>query len=594
MPSVTPANRKTPETIRAHWLLTVLFLALCAGCSRDREAPSPQLQYFVAAWQGGTMTLGEWLHNFRELQNPDQIDSQNMHDSILQLCHEWVAEKILAERARENGMHRDPAMVEQLADFREERMVNLFLRENIDEQITIKRNSLKDFYDQNQDRFRTPATYSYYRIFFSNDKNGIEDAKKRAEECWRMIEKGANFHDMLAEYSDTREDKKYLEYGPFKAGEMPSEIEQVILKTPLRRHSDVVATPGGYMILYPEKKTDAIQQPFSNVEPTIYQELFQKEQKEKTDLLFKKLSEKYQVVTHKELFDAAEVKPESILLEIKPAGATYSWGDFSQFADAQKAVSRAEKESALEVYGRQKLLLHHVRQIKFAETDYFRKRFRPVETRILSDFYMQQMVDAKIDLSEEEILAYYEEHPDEFRRPARVEAWHLAKKIRTPVNASEKDRATEEQKVLGQLLEIRHRVAEQGESFLTWANRFTDYEDGGYLGWQSMLALPPEWISVVATLEEGEISMPIRVKDTFELVLRGGLEEPGVMKFEVARDKVVERAREKKIAKTRREYLEALLGDVAVSYDVKPAMDVTVRLLDRLKRPPQYWLDPYQ
>ncbi|MBW7938650.1 MAG: hypothetical protein H3C63_07565 [Candidatus Omnitrophica bacterium] len=88
--------------------------------------------------------------------------------------------------------------------------------------------------------------------------------------------------------------------------------------------------------------------------------------------------------------------------------------------------------------------------------------------------------------------------------------------------------------------------------------------------------------------------MPIRVKDTFELVLRGGLEEPGVMKFEVARDKVVERAREKKIAKTRREYLEALLGDVAVSYDVKPAMDVTVRLLDRLKRPPQYWLDPYQ
>lgn len=296
----------------------------------------------------------------------------------------------------------------------------------------------------------------------------------------------------------------------------------------------------------------------------------------------------------RESFDSAEVKPDAILLEINPGGVVHSWGEFQAFTEARKQNTLKEKEDTLELFTRRKLLLNHAKQIKYEDLDYFRKRFRPVESRVLSDFFMELMVDSKVSLTEEEIQKYYDQNSEEFRRPSRIEAWHLAKKIRYPVNASEKDQAAEEQKIYSWLLQIRNRIAEQGESFVTWAFKFSDYEDGGYMGLQPMLALPPQWISVVATLEEGEISMPIRIRDTFELVLRGGMEEAGVLKLEAARDKVTAKAKEKKIAEARRIYIESLLAEVGVTYNIQPAVDLIVRLLDREKRPPQYWLDPYQ
>ncbi len=590
----SPSRKFWRETfVSALLLLTPLLLSL--GCTpRERDAPSPQLQTVVAAWDGGKLTLGEWLHSFRELESPDSFDSQKLGDSVLQLCHEWVSEKVLTERAKEAGMHQDPKMVEKLGGLREDRLITLFLREMVDEHIVVKKADLKTFYEENQDRFKSPATYSYYRIFFSNQKDGKEEAKRRAQECWSMIDKGANFHEMLAQFSDTPEPEKNQIHGPFSAGELPTEIEKVMLDTPLRHQSAVLERSGGYVILYPETKTEPVVRDYNSVEKVLYEELFTKEQTTRVEALLKELQGKYQVTLHKELFDEAEVKPDALLLEINPGGVLHTWGEFQNFAKARQETGSKEKEDPLELFARRMLLLNHTKQIKFADTEYFRKRFRPLEARVLSDFFIESMVDSKVSLTEEEIQEYYEKNPDEFRRPARIETWHLTKKLRFPVNASEKDRTTEEQKVFSWLMQIRQRIAEQGESFVTWASRFTDYEDGGYLGWQSMLAMPPQWISVVATLEEGEISMPIRIKDTFELVLRGGIEDAGVLKFDVAHDKVKEQAKRKKVAEARRQYLESLLLEIGVNYNVQPAVDLVVRLLDRTNHPPQYWLDPYQ
>ncbi len=579
-------------------LALAVALGVFTGCARTspdtEERPSPQLQGVAATWSGGQLTLGEFLHAFRELQNPDAVDTTRVAEIVSQLFHEWVAEKILAERAQEAGMHQDPRALDELAALREDRSIAFFVRKQIDEAIRIKRRDIQQFYDEHQERFLSPGTYTYFRIFFSNQVHGVERAKQRAEECWRMLENGANFHDLVPEFSDTREEKRDTEYGPFKAGENSPVIEQVILETPVRRFSKVVELPDGFMIFYPETKTESVPRSLSAVEKEISRELFTEQQKAKVEGLMRDLAARYQGVTHKELFDAAEVKSGEVLLEIRPEGARFTWGEFEEFAESQSASNRSEKEAALELFTRRKLLLHHIKKNKFETTDYFRRRFRPLESRVLSDYYLRATVDPEADPTEEEMLKYYDENPDEFRRPEKIEAWHIAKKIPYPVDASEKDRATAESRVYGTLLEVRRRVGELGESFKTWADRFTDYGDHGYLGFQPVLALPPEWISVVATLEEGEVSRPIRVKDTFELVMRGKKEEGGVLKFEVAKQQVRERAKESKVRNLRTGHVEKVLAEVGTQYDIHAAAQMVVKLLDRATRPPEYWLDPYQ
>jgi parvulin-like peptidyl-prolyl isomerase len=576
----------------------VLFLmagvGLLAGCSRDRERPSPQLQTPVVSYQGGQMSLGDWLHSFRELSGPDQINDRKLDETILQLTHEWVAEKVLAERARTAGLDRDPKMVDKIAQVKDTALLTLYIRNHVDEEIVIRRKDLKQNFDENQDKYQSPSTYTYYRIYFSNEKGGKDGAKQRAEECWTHIDRGANFHEMLDEYSDTRPEKKHILYGPFKAGELPADIEQVILQTPLHRHSPVVELPDGYMIIYPEAKTDPVVRPFSLVEAQIYREVFGKQQSALVEDLMNELTYQYRVVTHKDLFDKAEVSPQETVLEINPGNAVYSWDEFMAFANERKAKDRAARETELETFARRKLVLHHAKQNRFDETDYFRRRYLPLVSRILSDYFLETNIDAEAEPSEADMEKYYDDNPGDFRRQARIEAWHLARKIRYPMDASEKERVSEEQKVLGQLFEIRKRIAEQGESFVIWADRFTEYEDRGYLGWVPILAMPPEWTAEVAKLEEGEISQPIRVKDTFELVLRGGIEEPGTFKYEAVKDKVRERAKQKKIAELRQGFIEHLLTEIKAEYQLGPVRDMVIRLRDRAKHPPQYWLDPYQ
>jgi parvulin-like peptidyl-prolyl isomerase len=576
------------------WLIVALLSACLAGCGKNRDLPSVELQTVVATYKGGQITLGEWLHYFRELRHPEELDEHRLDENLYQIDNECVSEKVLADRAREAGLHKDPKMIEQLSKVREESLLNFYSRRNVDEAIVIKRAELKQFYDENQDRFQSPSTYSYYRIFFSNQMRGKEEAEKRAKDCWTQLERGANFNDLVGEYSDTSLEKRDKPNGPFKAGEQPAEIEQVILETPIHRHSPVVELPNGYMIFYPDSKTESVARPYAAVEKQIYKDLFAKKQSALAEDLMRQLSLKYKVTTHKELFDKGDVKAEDTVLEINPGGVVYPWSEFSAFAAGRNAQSRSDREAALELFARRKMLLLHAHQTKFAETEYYRKRIRPLENRILSDFFMQTEVDYQIEPTEDELKDYYRDNSEEFRRPERLEAWHLAKKIRYSMNASEKERVDEEQKILGWLLAIRKRIAEQGESFVTWADRFTDYEDKGYLGWVPVMAMPPEWSSVVARLEEGEISQPIKIKDTYELVLKGGREEGGVIVYESARDQVVKRAKEKKIAVARRVYLEKILADLSVTYNGSAIKDLAVRLLDRSKRPPQYWLDPYQ
>lgn len=570
------------------------FALLMQGCSKETDLPSPELQRKVAGWHGGEMSLGDWLHTFRELHSPDEVSTLTLTDNLFQLTHEAVSERLLTERAREGGMHRDPKMVDRLNDLKDDRLVVLYLRQNVDEKVIISRDDLRRHYEENQDQYLSPATYSYYRIYVSKEKYGKEEAEQRAKKAWTMLDQGANYFEVLEEYSDTRAERKNLLYGPFKAGEYASEIEKVILDTPVRRHSPVVELPDGYAILFPESKTEAIPRAYENVEKDIYQALYSRNQADRAEQLLRELDEKYDVKTNMELFDAASVNEEDILVEINPGGTIVTWGEFRQFATSRGAVSREELRTSLEQLARRMLVLTEARQVKFDETEYFRKRYRPHEMRILSDYFLQLTVDPSAEPTEEEAKKYYEDNRDSFRRPAEIEAWHLTRKLRYPMDATDRDRVVEEGKVIGQLLDIRNMIADQGDSFITWASRFTEYEDNGYLGWVPMLAMPPEWISVVASLEEGEISYPIRVSDTFELVMRGAIREPGVETFETAREKVIARTREAKLSELRAKYLEDLLAQVEVTYDIAPIQDLVARLLDRSKRPPQYWMDPYK
>ena len=600
---IIPSSRKSLSSrLRGAGSIPEVFLVLTIsivllsviGCSKKDLPPSPQLQAVVAQWQGGRLTLGECLHLFRELHEMEDLKTAGSEPQLKQLINEWVAEKILYERAKENGLDRDPKYLDKIRPIKENWLVKLLVRQNVDEKIVIKRKDMERYYEEHQEQFMSPAAYSYYRIFFSNEVHGKETAEARAKECWGALDKGANFHDLVDDFSDTPTGRRYLLYGPFRAGENAAEIEEVIMQTEVHRHSPVVILPNGYMILYPESKSEAVVKPFESARQTIVQDLFDQRRAALLGDYLKEIGGQYKVEPKRDVFDKTAVDDDETVLVINPGGTYCTWGEFQKFAKNRKAESESEAESVFEEFAKQMLLLHHAKHSGFEKGTYFHSRFRTAEIRVLSDYLLELTVDPEVEPTDEEVEAFYEQNHAAFRRPARMEAWHLVRTIPIPVNASDLDRINANQQTLNQVLQVRQFIAEEGGSFITMADRFTEYDDGGYLGFVPLMAMPPEWVSVVATLEEGEISQPIKVKDTYELVLRGRYEEPGITKLSNVRELAYEKTREKMVGEARAAVLDRILIDMRVQMDIRPLSDLMARLAERANQPPRYWLDPYR
>jgi parvulin-like peptidyl-prolyl isomerase len=577
-------------------LAVVATVVLIGGCAKktEEEGPSSQLLTVVAQWKGGQMTLGECLHFFRELHSMDEIDPRKLDESLRQLVNEWVAERVLWERAKEDGLDRDPRYLDKIRPLKEEWLVRLMVRKEVEEPIVLDQNALKNYYEENKEEFMIPAQYSYYRIFFSSEIHGEEKAEERAKNAWGSMDKGANFNDILEEYSDTRSEKKYLEYGPFRAGENPAEIEEVIAQTPIGGYSPVVKLPNGFMIISPVRKDEAVVKPFESVRRTIATEFYEEKREEGLESFLQNLADRYQLTPNRDLLKEDSPAPDAVILRIEPGAGAYTWRQFQEYLANSGMQARSDWEKGLEEFAKRMLMLHHARESRFEETQYFRTRFRPVEVRVLSDYLLQRTIDEEIEVTNEEVRAYYEAHPTQFERPARMEIWHIVRNITYPENASEREKIDAGYEVENQLRQIRALIATQGHNFVTYANRFTESNDGGYMGYVTLAAMKPEWVRVAAYLDEGEISDPFRFGDTFEMLMRGGYEAAGVFKYEEIRDKVELAAKEEKRTQERVAEIDRLLTEIGMIFDSRPLADLIGRLAEDLRQPPSYWRDPYR
>jgi len=144
---------------------------------------------------------------------------------------------------------------------------------------------------------------------------------------------------------------------------------------------------------------------------------------------------------------------------------------------------------------------------------------RDMRTNLTLQRYFEEVVNLNSPITDEEVQAYYDDHPEEFGPQGEAHARHIL--IRTSPEMSEMDLAEARQKAE----EARER-AQGGEDFSALALEFsedpTNSQTGGDLGWFRRGDMVAPFDSAAFALEAGEVSDVITTSFGYHVILKEG------------------------------------------------------------------------
>ena len=227
------------------------------------------------------------------------------------------------------------------------------------------------------------------------------------------------------------------------------------------------------------------------------------------------------------------------------------WGEL---AEATRA--RYEKEGGkrlfLDELITRELLMQEARKLGLDQNDAIRERAQRYREQLILDELLKDRIKAKVELSKEELDAFYEKHTHELLTPLKVQVWQML----LPNVSAAKD--------------LEHQV-NQGGDFAKFAQRYSidgkSKANGGDLGPYRNGLVIPEVDAVVHSLKPDLISAPIKTDAGYYLVKITALDKE-IIQADVA---VRERLRQELLNEKRRKRFDGVIADIRAKAIVRLA-----------------------
>jgi peptidyl-prolyl cis-trans isomerase C len=229
----------------------------------------------------------------------------------------------------------------------------------------------------------------------------------------------------------------------------------------------------------------------------------------------------------------------------RPITQTDFESEWAELADATRA--RYEKQGGKSAFLRDvidhELLMQEARKQGLDRNDHIRERARRYKEKLMLDELLKDRIKTKIELTKEELEAYYEKHAGELLTSQKIRVAQMllanypaAKDLETQVN--------------------------RGGDFGKFAQRYSldtkTKAKGGDLGPYRKGLVVPEVDAAIQTLRPGMVSAPIKTEAGYYLVMVTAL-EPEIIQTDLARR---ERLRQELLNEKRKKHFDDVIADI--------------------------------
>jgi len=187
-----------------------------------------------------------------------------------------------------------------------------------------------------------------------------------------------------------------------------------------------------------------------------------------------------------------------------------------------------------------------------------------IRNGLLTQEVMRKEVGSRINIGNEEVKKYYDEHPQEFTRPEQVEL--------SEIFLSTEGKSPEEIEAVQKKAEDLHNRVVKGDEFSEIAKRYSEgstaKDQSGDLGTYQRGQLSPQLEAVVFKMEKGQITDVTQTKTGFEILKVDNHYQSGLQPLDKVETEIMNRLYMQKMQPTMREYLAQLRQESYVM--VKP------------------------
>ncbi|MBI3950931.1 MAG: peptidylprolyl isomerase [Acidobacteria bacterium] len=195
--------------------------------------------------------------------NPRFRAAQGLDERLKQQLAEI---RILSERARQEGLDKDPGLALQLKYFPEAVLREAFLQD-LQSKSQVTDEEIREFYEKHQSEFdQVRARHILFSTRPAQNATGDsaskapdrEAVRRRAEEVSQRVKAGEDFATLAKEFSEDPGSKEQGgDLGFFGRGQMTPKFEEAAFALQPGQISDLVETPFGFHIIKAEERRTA-------------------------------------------------------------------------------------------------------------------------------------------------------------------------------------------------------------------------------------------------------------------------------------------------------------------------------------------------
>lgn len=255
--------------------------------------------------------------------------------------------------------------------------------------------------------------------------------------------------------------------------------------------------------------------------------------------------------------DAVAVVNDSVItqadLDIEMADVQQRFSDMGRpLSDSQ--ISGMKKRFLESLIERELLYQQSRKEDIDVDEALLEKQLRALEKQYRRKVAVQQFIEKKFAVSEEEMKAYYESDPNISREPAQIRASHILVKMNPTADESKQEEARRK------IEEIRDKLR-AGEDFSSLAKEWSECPSsakGGDLGYFRRGRMVKPFDEAAFALGPGDISEIVQTRFGYHLIKVTDKKPESIVPYDEAKDEIEQRLRMQKRQRGMRAYLETL------------------------------------